>query len=1129
MVKQSSTRRLSYVVAALGVFAGALLSDGRAQDPAQTTLRWGRNDSGNAQPILLSAREIITWKEGSQRVLLLRGSAFIGQGVTQARMQQAVVWLDEERKKTSGIYYLDIYAEGDVTLTDGPRSVNGDNPVPKALLQLATRGEIPVKSWNSRIATTPLPRDPLYLTAALERSGRAAAPQPQPPPSNRVMPAGGPGMSVPSGPVIQRVAAQEVAPPPAPVAPAPVPVAPLPAPVPRFQPVQGPAPVPAFQPVPPAPAGPGNALPLPPVPPVAPNQNRGPQPAPEVAPLPRAIVPEADFEEAPLRSVIIRPRSSLELKAQKFPTPSGEAAVVVTNGVIIHVNDPLNKGMVDIEADRVVFWTRDDFRDVFKEDAAPKQAGKRPLEFYLSGHVEIRQQVDKDTRILRAEEVYYDVNRSVAICLDADLEVKQPGLPDPLHLQGPEIYQLNAKFFKLGKSSVNASKLPYGPGLQLTMSGSSLEEIEVKKRGLLQLIGLGQPKVDPVTGQEEVEKQRLFRAKNVVLWIENIPIFYVPYVQGDVNDPLGPLQNLMINYNRIFGFQTFVTLDVYDLLGMTPTPGTRWRLNLDYMSRRGPALGTDYIANGKDLFDIPNKYDVRIRAYGLHDRASDILGGNRGQTLLLDEPPPLHWENITHPEWRGWLNTSVNVQELPCGFTFQSMINAISDRNFIEQYFPFQWNSELNLETFLYLKQQQNNWAWTALLEPNLRNWITETIWAPKVDGYLLGEKLFGWITTNTSAGIGWAHLQPTHQPPVPISITDQNVETGRLDFREEVSVPFTLGAIRWVPYAIYEETYYTEDLERKDRGRAYIAGGLRSSMPLSQLFPDASSELLNIHGLYHKILFSSNYFVAHSDTPYTILPQLDRLNDDASDQALRNIKSWQPLFNPGFGKFLITSPAFDPQTYAIRTLIDNRVDTLNTVEVLQGSIFQRLQTKRGYPGQEHVIDWMTLDLSGAYFPHPTRDNFGESFAFLKYDYKWHIGDRLTVVSDGWYEPLSHGTRTWMAGVEINRPDSTMFSFTYREIDPLLTRMVTAVVTYPFSYKYSVSLIASYDFGNNIQMNGITLTRYGTDLQVNMGLYVNSVVNTVSFTFEVFPNLLPGNKRVTGASGGFLQSVAPPR
>jgi hypothetical protein len=1148
VVKQSSTRRLSYVVAALGVLALALPGDGRAQVPApSTTLRWGRNDPGNAQPILLSARDIATWIEGGQRVVLLRGLAVISQGVTEAHMQQAVVWIDQQRKKTSGIFYIDIYAEGDVTVADGPRNVHGDSPIPKALLQLATRGEIQFRTRDSKVSQLPQPpaRDPLYLTAVAERSGKPSVP---PPIQNRVLPAGGPGMPAPPGPVIQRVAAQEVAPAPAPVAPAPVPVVPLPAPVPPastaspFQPVQGPAPVPAFQPIPPVPAGPGTAppaparqvanaqpreLPLPAQPPAAPNRDVGPKTTPEVSPLPRLLEPEPDFEEAPLRTVIVRPRSSLELKMQTYPSvePGGETAVVVSSGVIITVSDPLSKNMVDIEADRAVFWTRGDFKDVFKEeDAAPKPAGKRPLEFYLSGHVEIRQQFDKDTRILRADEVYYDINRNVAIALDADLEIKQPALPDPMHLQGPEIYQLNAKLFKLGKASVNASKLPYGPGLELTLSAASLEEIEVKKRGLLQLVGLGQPKVDPVTGQEELEKQRIFRGRNMVLWIENIPVFYLPYVQGDVNDPLGPLQNLMVNYNRIFGFQTFVTLDVYNLLGMTPTPGTRWRLNVDYMTARGPALGTDFMFGGKDLLDIPNKYEGRIRAYGIDDTGLDILGGNRGQMILLSQPD-LHFLNITHPEQRGWFNVNLNVQQLPCGFTFQGMFNAISDRNFMEQYYAYQWNNELNLETYLYLKQQQNNWAWTALVEPNLRNWLTETLWGPKVDGYLLGEKLFGWITTNTRADIGYAHLQPTHQPPPPISITDQNVVTGRADIREEVSVPFTLGAIRWVPYAVVEETYYTDDLEGKDRGRFYYAGGLRSSVPLSRLFPDVSSELLNIHALYHKIIFSSNYYVAHSDTPYTLLPQLDRINDDASDQMLRDIKPWQPLINPGYGKFLVTSPSFDPQTYAIRTLINNRIDTLDTIEVLQGDIFQRLQTKRGYPGQEHVVDWMTLDLSGAYFPHPTRDNFGQLFAFLKYDYKWHIGDRLTFLSDGWYEPLSHGTRTWMAGIEINRPDNTLLSLSYREIDPLQTRMVTGMLTYPFSSKYSISLTTGYDFGNNIQMNGITLTRYGTDLQVNMGFYYNSIVSTFSFTFEVFPNLLPANKRVPGASGGFFSSV----
>ena len=72
-------------------------------------------------------------------------------------------------------------------------------------------------------------------------------------------------------------------------------------------------------------------------------------------------------------------------------------------------------------------------------------------------------------------------------------------------------------------------------------------------------------------------------------WLAGIPVFYLPYVQGDVHDPLGPLENLMFNFNRIFGFSTYITWDVYDLLALTPTPDTRWRLANRGPARRGPS------------------------------------------------------------------------------------------------------------------------------------------------------------------------------------------------------------------------------------------------------------------------------------------------------------------------------------------------------------------------------------------------------------------------------------------------------------------------------------------------------------------------------------------------------------
>ena len=89
----------------------------------------------------------------------------------------------------------------------------------------------------------------------------------------------------------------------------------------------------------------------------------------------------------------------------------------------------------------------------------------------------------------------------------------------------------------------------------------------------------------------------------------------------------------------------------------------------------------------------------------------------------------------------------------------------------------------------------------------------------------------------------------------------------------------------------------------------------------------------------------------ARSSEPYTRFPQLDRLNDDVTDQSLRDFKPWMPAFLPTSGYFLATSRLFDPQVYAIRRLVDNRIDTLDSIDVFQGDVRQRWQTKRGYPG----------------------------------------------------------------------------------------------------------------------------------------------------------------------------------
>jgi hypothetical protein len=895
------------------------------------------------------------------------------------------------------------------------------------------------------------------------------------------------------------------------------------------QPQQQPPPPPP----PPPQVDPNTAQPLPqapqmPVPTYPPQAQPAPTPvlpppqAQPAPPPPPVVVPPAAPKKSP--PVLLQPRSSREFELKPILLDNGEKAYVVSGGVVVSVGDPKVKATyVEMEADYVVFWMSGKgnpqrLLQVSDEDGPAQTEQDRPNEFFLAGNVEIRQATVKTTlvngaprdavesHVIRANEVYYDTKRSVALALQADLELEQATVPDPLHLRGPEIQQLSPDQFKVIRSEVFASKLPSDPELKVFVAHGTVEKRRVIRRTIF-----GIPFVDKETGGPEFVDQQLFKGTNVVFSLEDIPVFWLPYVQGDANDPLGPFRNFGFGYNRVYGFQFYTTWNLYDLLGVQPIPYTHLHYFLDYLTARGPGTGISFDYNGADLFGIPGRHAATVNAYTIYDTGPDIIGGPRGDPY------------VPHQSWRGRFTPKLNMQDMPDGFSAQIRGSYISDMNYLEQFFQREWITDPNQETSIYLKQQQGNWAWSVLTEARTRNWITETNWLPKADGYLIGQSFFDLFTYSAHASAGYGVLQPTDRFAYAFEITDQYDQTGRLDLMQQVDLPLSLGFLKLVPYGVFDLAYYSRDLEGDQRGRVYFGGGARANIPLSRLYPEAQSELLNVNGIFHKMEFNANFYAAHSNTPYTLLPQLDRLNDDASDQAVRDLHPYLPQVNPN-NIAILSSPYTDPQLYAVRRLFLNNVDTLDTVEALQLDWRQRWQTKRGYPGQQHVVDWLTLDLSATYFPEPDRVNFGKNWAFLEYDLVWNVGDRTAIVSSGWYDPIPDGARVTSVGVYTSRPDNTSFSLSYRQIDPLLSKAVTASINYIFSPKYMLTATATYDFGINVETTSLYLTRTGSDLQMSFGLTYNSVLTTVGFTFMLVPNLLPANLRSPG-TGGFGTST----
>jgi len=1100
VVKHDTPRRLGKILLVLGLFAGAMLSAPQSRgQPIQppgsappvvavppapdepSLLRLSRNVPGDSSPIRVAADEVATWGEKGRRYVLLRGNVLVQHGPVRVRSQSAAVILDIDGQQRRGIMRVDVYSAGDVKLeTD-----QGIRSGPEGLIELNTRGEVQVKSHAKKVLREPVMSDPIFQRA-VEALGMYASP---------IVP--------PAGPDVQRTGLKEPTPPPVPLpgsspVPTPAPQSPYnqqsqPAPVPPLPPVQTPPPAPAPPPAQIAPPQGGiqqtqATLPAP---------ATGPEGPPTRLPGPSLLGPPPPPGSAPMRQYSVAPRTGGALQARSEVLPTGEQATVFTGGVILSVRGVDGIGFLDIEADQALVWSRGGLAQQMLDNLrSPQGAASKELEFYLAGNVEIRQGNVDGTRVLHACEIYYDVNRNAAIAIKADVEFHRIGYPDPIHFRAQEMRQLSADKFEIDKAELFSSKLPSDPGFKIYLASAVVEEKKVPRRSIF-----GRQFYDRKTGAPMTETQRIVTARNAVFKLEDFPVLYTPYLQADANDPLGPIEGFTVGANRIYGFQIGTSLDVFDLLAIDPAPFTRWRLDLDYLSRRGPGIGTAYDYRYDEWLTLPAQNVGMVRAWGLRDAGSDILGG----------PRP---EAETHPDYRGRFLWRQNVQELPYNFTFQSQLAALSDRNFLEQYFKLEFDNDVNQNTYTYVKQDLGQFAWTGLVEQRMRSWVNETNWLPRVDGYALGLSFFDLFTYSAHASAGYGQLMITNDNlPLVSPLTDVQNSTARLDLRQEVGLPFYLGPVKVVPYGLLDLTYYSNALNGSDDGRIYGGAGLRSSLPLSRLYADAHSDYFNVSGLYHKIVLGSNYFYAESSDPYTMYAQLDRLHDDASDQALRDIR---PLYQAGTPTqmFLASSPLFDPQTYAIRRLLDNRVDTVDDIQVLQLDLRQRLQTKRGLPGNQHVIDWMTLDMSVSLFPNGNRDNFGKSFSFLEYDYVWNIGDRTSLVSTGWYDPFDNGPRMYTVGAFLNRPDRTTFYLGYRQIDPVQSRAVSGTVGYVFSPKYSMVGGVSYDFGLGQSLaNSVVFTRTGTDLQVSVGFTYYPLQNNFGVTFEILPNLVGQSRR----------------
>jgi hypothetical protein len=323
---------------------------------------------------------------------------------------------------------------------------------------------------------------------------------------------------------------------------------------------------------------------------------------------------------------------------------------------------------------------------------------------------------------------------------------------------------------------------------------------------------------------------------------------------------------------------------------------------------------------------------------------------------------------------------------------------------------------------------------------------------------------------------------------------------------------------------------YWQQDVTGADLTRAYGQTGVRASLPFWKANPAVQSILLNLNGMAHKVTLDAEFYYADASRDSDQLPLYNPLNDDAQEHFERRMRILGGTF-VGAPESVLAK--FDTRYFALRSGMQGNVtapvtEIADDMLVLRGGIRQRWQTKRGMPGQQRIIDWIGLDLNATYFPKPQLDPFGETanlneyVGLVDYNFFWHIGDRLSLLSDGYIDTFGGGLRTISVGGVLNRPDRGRLYLGYRHYEgPFTSDVVAAAVNYRMSEKWSASLGATVDLGKtgNIGQR-VRITRIGESLLMSLGFSFDATRDNVGIQLAIEPRFMsPGRlRRVAGVT-----------
>ncbi len=477
---------------------------------------------------------------------------------------------------------------------------------------------------------------------------------------------------------------------------------------------------------------------------------------------------------------------------------------------------------------------------------------------YLEGDV----MLSLGDRFIRAGRLYYDFERSRALILDAVFRADVPERGVPLYIRADEIRQLSEREFSASNARVSTSEF-HTPHYHI-----GAEKVYIRDR--TPRSASGEPAAT-ITGSYEL--------RNTTLNVGGVPVAWWPHSKGDITTSETLIRRFRTSYSDDNGVEVETAWYLFNLLGVGPPQGFDATLKLDYLSRRGPAVGVDTDYEREDYFGL-------ARNYYIYDDGEDNLG-------------PLR-DNIPDNKNRGrilWRHRHY----LPNDWEATHEISYASDPGFLEEYEKSEWFEGKEQETVLYLKRARDTEAISILANWRLLDFVTQTEHLPDITYRRIGDTWLSPVVLYHESRGGAVRYQPDDRRFFDErrfrndGLTDVTL---RMGLRQEAELPIKIPGLNIVPFASGRGDYWDgQPLGSGGLWRGFGLYGVRGGAYLARVYDDIQSGLFDIDRIRHIVQPHFVAWWAHSNARSTLITPFDEgieTIDDFYGVAAGVRQTWQ-------------------------------------------------------------------------------------------------------------------------------------------------------------------------------------------------------------------------------------------